>query len=361
MKTIEVLVDRPYPVHIGQDLLNDIAGAVPTSANKVAIIFAPAVTSRAHSIGDLLKQEVVYVELPDGELAKTPQALQECWEILGKNAFTRSDFIISVGGGATSDLAGFVAATWLRGVNAIHVPTTLLAMVDAAVGGKTGINISAGKNLVGAFHHPHSVWCDIETLNTLPIADLRAGFGEIVKCGFISDVVILDVVRKHGAQLVDVQHPALIELISRSIAVKAAVVADDFTESKIGGLGREILNYGHTLAHAIEKFENYGRRHGEAVSIGMVFVAELSAQLGKLSQAEVAEHRLLLQSLGLPTSYDGRAWPELRGAMSIDKKSRGDVLRFVVLESIGVPAIAESPSEEQLQAAFVAISVGGGR
>ena len=356
MTTIRVLVDRPYDVHVGFNILGELSNSIQPSVARVAILSAPAVKHVAQKIAESLSQEIVLIELEDSEKAKTVQSLARCWDELGAAGFTRSDLIISVGGGATTDLAGFVAATWLRGVGVIHVPTTLLAMVDAAVGGKTGINTSVGKNLVGSFYHPLAVWCDIDVLKTLPKQDLRAGFGEIIKCGFISDLSILDTVKEFGASLVDSEHDQLSSLISRAITVKAEVVADDFTESKVGGLGREILNYGHTFGHAIEVNENYSWRHGEAISVGMIFVAELANIVGVLSADKLKTHRELIESLGLPTTYSGQDSGPLIASMSMDKKSRGNMMRFIVLSDFGVPQVLSDPSIEDLQTAFSRVS-----
>src|SRR5690606_34917492 len=198
-----------------------------------------------------------------------------CWQVMGQADFTRSDAIVAVGGGATTDLAGFVAATWLRGITVVHVPTTLLAMVDAAVGGKTGINTAEGKNLVGAFHPPAGVLCDLAALESLDRWDLVAGLAEVIKTGFIADERILELVAEHadglrewaGADATEETWAVLTELIERSVRVKARVVSEDLTEQGL----REILNYGHTLGHAIELVERYQLRHGAAVAVGMVF------------------------------------------------------------------------------------------
>ena len=200
--------------------------------------------------------------------------------------------MVSLGGGATTDLAGFVAASWLRGVRVVHVPTTLLGMVDAAVGGKTGINTAEGKNLVGAFHHPSGVICDLETLATLPAEELVSGMAEVVKCGFIADPAILDLVEPAPSDALRVGSPQLRELVERAVQVKLDVVAGDFKEAGGSGAhpGREVLNYGHTLAHAIERAEGYRFRHGEAVAIGMVFVAELARLAGRLDEETAARH-----------------------------------------------------------------------
>ncbi len=355
MTVIRVETDRPYDVHVGRGLGRAVAESVPTTASKVAIFYAPAVKKFADFIAAQISLPVTSLQLADAENAKTVTQLQECWDVLGAAKFTRNDIIISVGGGATTDVAGFAAASWLRGIGVIHVPTTVLAMVDAAVGGKTGINTAAGKNLVGAFHHPVAVFCDLEVLKVLPVTDVRAGFGEIIKCGFISDPQILSAVEQHGADLLDTEHPVFEEMVVRAISVKAEVVADDFTESKPGGLGREILNYGHTYGHAIERWENYAMRHGEAISIGMMYVAHLAALTGSLSDADVQRHREIIESLGLPTSYNRFSFDELLDAMSIDKKARGSLLRFVVLKGMQTPAILSGPSIEQLQEAHHAV------
>jgi 3-dehydroquinate synthase len=272
--------------------------------------------------------------------------------VLGHAGFTRSDAIVSVGGGATTDLAGFVAATWLRGIRVVHVPTTLLGMVDAAVGGKTGINTPEGKNLVGAFHPPAGVLCDLATLETLPQHDFVAGLAEVVKCGFIADPVILDLVESDLEGARSVHGPHVRELIERAVRVKADVVAEDLRESSL----REVLNYGHTFGHAVEQVERYAFRHGAAVSIGMVYVAELARLAGKLDDELVERHRAVLSGLGLPTTYRGDRWPQLLDAMKRDKKSRGSMLRFVVLQGLARPTRLEGPDPALLQAAYAEVS-----
>jgi 3-dehydroquinate synthase len=296
--------------------------------------------------------EVHLATVPDAEDAKTVEVAAACWGMLGRAAFSREDVVVGLGGGAVTDLAGFVAATWLRGVRVAQVPTTLLAMVDAAVGGKTGINTAEGKNLVGAFHSPAGVLCDLSTLATLPAADLRAGLAEVVKCGFIADPRILDLVEADPAASADPATPVLAELVERAVRVKALVVGQDLREASL----REILNYGHTLGHAIEHAEHYRWRHGEAVAVGMVFAAELARLAGRLGEDDVARHRRILASLGLPTTYRAGAWPELLVAMRRDKKTRQDRLRFVVLDGVGRPGRLEGPDPDVLQAAYHTIS-----
>lgn len=353
MKTeILVKVEKPYRVLIGHGVSASLPEEIPDSVEQVALLHAPALKEVATEIAGRLQQSVTLVELPDAEQAKTAETLAYCWDVLGDAGFTRSDLVISLGGGATTDLAGFVAATWLRGIKIIHIPTSLLAMVDAAVGGKTGINTKHGKNLVGSFYHPHAVFCDFNFLSTLPLSDLKQGLAEIVKCGFIADSKILDLLLTIDVQNVDLKNPVLHEVASRAIAVKADVVAADFTESQVGGLGREILNYGHTLGHAIEKVENYSIRHGEAISVGMLFVAELAGLAGALNQAAVDKHWQLIKHLELPHSYDSAKWPDLLAAMAIDKKARGNQMRFVILSEMQVPQILAAPNPELLKSAF---------
>jgi 3-dehydroquinate synthase len=245
-----------------------------------------------------------------------------------------------------------VAATWLRGVRVVQVPTTLLAMVDAAVGGKTGINTAEGKNLVGSFHPPAGVLCDLSTLETLPRNDFVAGLAEVVKCGFIADPVILDLIEADPQGATQWDGAATRELVERSIAVKADVVGKDLRESGL----REILNYGHTFGHAVELVERYSWRHGAAVSIGMVYVAELARLAGRLDESVAERHRAVLQSLGLPTSYRQDRWEQLLGAMRRDKKTRGDLLRFVVLSDIAKPGRLEGPDPALLQAAYAELA-----
>jgi 3-dehydroquinate synthase len=356
---VPVHAERDYEVVIGRDLLGEVASLVGPRAGRVLVLHPEALAATAERLrADLHAHgyEVVLADLPDAEAAKTAQVAASCWSILGRAAFSREDVVVGVGGGATTDLAGFVAATWLRGVPVVQVPTTLLGMVDAAVGGKTGINTDEGKNLVGAFHSPVGVLCDLASLDTLPPADVRAGLAEVVKCGFIADERILELVEGDPAAAADPTSPVLAELVERAVAVKARVVSADLRESSL----REILNYGHTLAHAIEHVEHYRWRHGAAVSVGLVFAAELARLAGRLDQADVERHRRILTSLGLPVSYRGDRWTELLEAMRRDKKTRRDTLRFVVLDGIGRPGRLEGPDPDLMAAAYAAISGGTG-
>ncbi|VTR75594.1 3-dehydroquinate synthase [Cellulomonas hominis] len=360
-RTVEVSGERPYDVVIGRHLLGELPRLLGEGVRKVLVIHPAALATTADAVRDDLTAhgyEALLAEVPDAEPAKSAQVAAFCWQVLGQADFTRSDAIIGLGGGATTDLAGFVASTWLRGVKVVHVPTTLLAMVDAAVGGKTGINTVEGKNLVGTFHAPAGVLCDLASLESMPKHDYVAGLAEVVKCGFIADPRILELVEQHGPEITDPVRAAgsevLAELVERAVAVKARVVGEDLREAGL----REILNYGHTLGHAIEHVERYSWRHGAAVSVGMVYAAELARLAGRLDDAVVARHRSILSGLGLPTTYRGDRWDQLHAAMRRDKKTRGDLLRFVVLEDVARPARLEGPDPTLLVAAYAEISEG---
>lgn len=356
LTTITVGGAQPYDVTIGHNAIAALPDTLGDNVRQVLLMHAAVLAETASRAADALTSAGFIVHTmatPDGEAAKTVAVAAQAWEQLGRNDFTRSDAVIGVGGGAVTDLAGFVAATWLRGVRVVQVPTTLLAMVDAAVGGKTGINTGEGKNLVGSFHPPAAVLCDLDVLQTLPSADLRAGLAEAVKCGFIADPAILELVEKDAAAVVTAGSDAQREVIERAVRVKADVVAHDLRESWL----REILNYGHTLGHAIELDQSYRWRHGDAVGVGMVFAAELARRTVGLDEATVDRHVHVMELLGLPISYSADRWPQLLGAMRRDKKARGAVLRFVVLDGLASPQRLEGPSEDVLRASFDAVAV----
>ncbi|MDE0573052.1 3-dehydroquinate synthase [Demequina sp. B12] len=358
--TVHVGTSQPYNVHIGHNLIDPVVESLPGAATRVAIIHSAPMAQRADALRGRVEasgRQGVLIEVPDAEAGKTAEVAAFCWQVLGKSDFTRTDVVVGLGGGAVTDLAGFVAASWLRGVAVIQMPTTVLGMVDAAVGGKTGINTTEGKNLVGAFHEPLGVWCDLDTLATLPVYDRVAGLAEVVKGGFIADATILELAQAHASalraeELSDDGLDVLQTLIARKIQVKATVVAADLKESYL----REILNYGHTFGHAIEYTERYQWRHGAAVSVGMVYEAELARLAGKLDDAAVDLHREILGGLGLPTTYPGGRWDALHTAMKRDKKTRGDLLRFVILQGIGNPVRLEGPDPALLLGAYDAVS-----
>lgn len=346
-----------YDVVVGHGLLDRLPGVLGERVRRVLVIHPRALRATGETVREELAEAgftAVTAEIPDAEEGKHIQVAAFCWQVLGQNDFTRSDAVVAVGGGAVTDLAGFVAATWLRGVKVVHLPTSLLGMVDAAVGGKTGINTAEGKNLVGSFHPPAAVLADLDALATLPKNELVTGLAEVVKCGFIADPRILDLLETKPAQAQDPGDPVLRELIERAIAVKAEVVSEDLKESG----RREILNYGHTLAHAIELAERYSWRHGAAVSVGLVFAAELSRMVGRLSDDTADRHKRILESLGLPVTYRRDRWATLLDGMRRDKKSRGDLLRFVVLDDVARPGILEVPDTSLLFAAYQEIASG---
>lgn len=343
--------ESQYEVVVGRALLDEVINSIPKTAKKVCVVHQSALTYTADALTERLKKagfEVIQAAVPDGEDAKRIEVASWIWGLLGKAEFSRIDYVLGLGGGAATDLAGFVASTWLRGVPLVLVPTTLLGMVDAAVGGKTGINTSEGKNLVGSFYPPRTVICDLDTLASLPRNEILAGFGEVVKYGFISDPEILQIIEDNPEEATNVTSQVFSDLVGRCISIKAKVVSADFKEDGL----REILNYGHTLGHAIELTERYSWRHGAAISVGMVFVAELARLAGRLSDEAVEKHRRILMMLGLPTTYRSDRWEQLLVAMQRDKKSRGGELRFIVLDDIGKPTVMNAPTSEMLFTAF---------
>ena len=342
MQTISVHAEREYDIRFVENW--QIVFAEIAKSHAKVLIIAPSELVAEFKLESLQSPNVKVVPTPIGESAKSPEYLLQLWDACGDFGLTRSDAIVGIGGGATTDLAGFVAATWLRGISWYAIPTSLAGMVDASIGGKTGINSSFGKNLIGSFYSPNSVIVDRAFLKTLSTRDFNAGMAEVIKAGFIDNPKILD--------LADEAEKNVSELIWLSIEMKAKIVSQDFRESKI----REILNYGHTLGHAIEKLENYKLRHGEAVSIGLVFAAELSNVSGHLNSVIVDKHRTLLSKFGLPITYEKSALPKLLDLMASDKKSRGSSLRFIGISDIAKPIWLEQVTSEQIAAAYERIS-----
>jgi len=346
MHKIVVEAEQRYEVLIGCKWQEELARLI-IDRSRVAIVVSSAMRSRLGGI-ESEGADLHIFEIPDGENGKDATTLESLWNHLGASGFTRSDLVVAIGGGATTDIAGFAAATWLRGIDWVAIPTTLAGMVDAAIGGKTGMNSAFGKNLVGAFHSPVSVLVDQKWLETLSDRDFAAGLAEVVKCGFIADREILTLLS--GKTLPEVRNSKKLteELILRSAKIKADVVGADFKE----GFAREVLNYGHTLGHAIEIHSQYQLRHGEAVAIGLVFAAELAHLKGVLSEELVALHRSLLSRLGLPTTYPSSAWPELQALLSLDKKARGKTVRFVAISTIGATLRLEGVAQSDLLKAY---------
>ena len=351
MTTILVKAEHSYEVTFSHAWFTNLAQKCEGRV-RVAIIVSKTFSPDLTTLRDL-DAELHVFEVPDGEDGKNVETIAKLWNWLGAAGFTRSDLIVGIGGGAITDLAGFAAASWLRGLDWIAVPTSLAGMVDASVGGKTGINSDYGKNLIGAFHSPIEVIIDTNFLSTLADRDIAAGMAEVIKCGFIADPEILDLAGLHSVESVRKSPEVISELIQRAVTVKAQVVSSDFKES----FAREALNYGHTLGHAIEIHSKYELRHGEAVSIGLVYVAELALARGLISQADLDLHRSILSSYGLPVSYDRQAWQKLALLLALDKKARGNTIRFVALNGIGSTIRLEDLTSAELDAAYERISL----
>lgn len=364
LRRVDVDGPRPYQVLIGQgasaQLSHTLVELGYSKSAQIAIVHPRLLSTAAYALATQLVQRgwnADALAVPDGESAKNVETLAGLWHGLGQMGMGRDGVIIGLGGGATTDLAGFAAATWLRGVGLVQMPTTVLATVDAAVGGKTGIDTVHGKNLVGAFYPPQAVLADIAYFDSLPTSVARQGLAEVIKCGFIKDLRILELVADNDAEQL-LKGEVLTQLIERSVKVKADVVSQDLYE---GGL-REILNYGHTYAHALEKLSDFSLSHGQAVSIGCVFAAEVARRRGMLSDAEVALHRLLLSKAGLPISRPDNlevlGWHKLREVMSSDKKVRGGKLRMVLLNGLGNPVVVDDLDQSHLRAAHEALAPG---
>jgi 3-dehydroquinate synthase len=326
---ISVTAEQKYDVLIGCNWRDELS-ARASNRTRCAII----TTESMKDVIGILEAgdcEFVYCIIPDGEEGKSPEVLLKLWNWLAAAGFTRTDLVVGIGGGAITDIAGFAAATYLRGIGWIAVPTSVAGAVDAAIGGKTGANLDYGKNLVGSFHSPRTVLIDCSWFATLSDRDFAAGLAEVIKCGFIRDGQILNLLQNKTLHQVRSDENLVLELIKRAVQVKADVVGGDFKES----FDREILNYGHTFGHAVEKHAKYSLRHGECVAIGMAFMAHLQSDLGLITDEVRDLHLSLLTGLNLPVTYSSGDWPELRALMSLDKKSRGNTLRFVTISEIG--------------------------
>ena len=342
MRTVPVKAERAYQVEIGINWREALSDWVE-GRNQVLVI-----CSEKFSIETGLPT----FQIPDGEAGKSSDTLNAIWYECGRLGLDRDALIVAIGGGAVTDIAGFAAATWMRGIDWLAIPTTVAGMVDASIGGKTGINSEHGKNLVGSFHSPVAVLIDLKFTETLSARDFAAGLAEVVKCGFISDQQILELLRKRSIKDLRANHDLLVELIHRAVSVKAKIVSEDFKESFL----REILNYGHTLGHAIEKHSKFSLRHGEAVAIGMCFVAELAKAKLELAEDVVQLHYEILRSLELPTKYQLDAWPELQHLIRQDKKNRSGTLRFVALQEVNNCVRIEDPNNVELEAAYARIA-----
>jgi 3-dehydroquinate synthase len=351
VQKIQVCADINYSVNIGVQW-KDALRAISARHEKIVLI-APPTIEKLLSLSEFCKESSIALFLtPEGESQKDIEVVQKIWGFLGEMHADRQCAIVGLGGGATTDLAGFVAATWLRGITWYAMPTTLAGMVDAAVGGKTGINTVAGKNLVGSFCSPKSVEIDLKFLETLPDRDFSAGLAEVIKCGFIRDATIIDDLEK-GSTVKSAREIAF-DLIAKSIQVKADVVSVDFTESRL----REILNFGHTFGHAVEKHSQYRLRHGEAVSIGLHYAFVLSEKSLELDPGQTARLCSLLKGFLLPTTIERKdfPWSSMVELMLSDKKTRNGNIRFIGLSRIESIEWLEVVDHQTLYEAYERIS-----
>ncbi|MCX7009532.1 MAG: 3-dehydroquinate synthase [Kiritimatiellaeota bacterium] len=341
-----VLGSRSYAIHLGAGLLPQLGvlmaqalrgrNVLLVTDSHVSQIFGETAATSLRGAGFAVSRAVV----PAGESSKCGEQLFTLYDSAKQAGLDRAGIVVALGGGVVGDLAGYLAASWLRGIAFVQVPTTLLSMVDSSVGGKTGINLPSGKNVVGAFHQPSLVVADLDVFETLPPRETRAGMAEVVKYGAIRDAQLFQTLEKEAAifskpwkNLGAAERELFASVIARCCAIKAEVVAGDEREET--GL-RAILNFGHTLGHAIENASGYGKiLHGEAVAVGMVAAARLSARLTGLPAADVARLEKLLAQLALPVRAPGLAWADLKSAMKLDKKSQGGVPRFVLLKQLG--------------------------
>ena len=343
---ISVTAEQKYDVLIGCNSRDELS-ARASDRTRCAIVTTESMKAEIGNLqaGDC---EFVYCIIPDGEEGKSPEVLLKLWNWLVAAGFTRTDLVVGVGGGAITDIAGFAAATYLRGIDWIAIPTSVAGSVDAAIGGKTGANLDYGKNLVGSFHSPRAVLVDHSWFATLSDRDFSAGLAEVIKCGFIRDAQILQLMGNKNLQSIRKDDALVLELIRRAVQVKADVVSGDFKES----FDREILNYGHTFGHAVEKHAKYSLRHGECVAIGLAFMAHLQSELGLITDDVRDLHLTILTGIQLPVTYSAGDWPELRALMSMDKKSRGNTLRFVTITEIGKTGRIADVAQANLVSAY---------
>lgn len=357
------LGDRAYPIQIGrgwlETLCRNLSEIVPK--HRLALITHPGIMDpwgkKVCTVLGALGRDVQVLEIPPGETSKSLETLSAIYDFLIGGQFERRTAVIALGGGVVGDVAGFAAATFLRGVELVQLPTSLLAMVDSSVGGKTGINHRLGKNLLGAFKQPVFVGIDLDFLRTLPEAEFRSGLAEVVKYGMIYDAELFNDLEAHASELLRPESEALLRVVKRSCEIKAEVVAQDETEQGL----RAILNFGHTFAHAAEALTGYGEiRHGEAVAAGMVAACRLGEACGGFSPAHTERLRSLLMRLGLPTELPRRDCAEYIRTMYSDKKVRSGRLRFVVPVELGRVEvrddIAEATVREVLETSFASVA-----
>jgi 3-dehydroquinate synthase len=362
VRIVEVpLGARSYEIVIGPGLLPELGGhcASLKMGGRCAIISDRNVAPKFARAAQLSLKKVGFdsalITVPAGETAKSLKVVEHCYDALAKHRLERKSFIVALGGGVVGDLAGFVAATYLRGIAFVQVPTTLLALVDSSVGGKVGVNLKSGKNLVGAFHQPRLVLCDLNSLRTLPVREFRAGLAEVIKYGIIYDAALFERLERDLPKLIKRDPETLEEVIAHCCEIKAEVVSQDETESGL----RAILNFGHTIGHAIENISGYGKYlHGEAISIGQIAAAKISAFLLGLPDSEVARIRTLFQSAGLPATIRLTAAQrkKLLAAMRLDKKVVGGEIKFVLAKKMGETAWGQNVPERLIQEALDFVS-----
>ena len=352
MKTLTVDLDqRSYPIYIGSDLIDrpELFEAC-SKASSIYIVtnttVAPLYAERLSKTLATFGKSVRTITLPDGESFKDWKNLQTIFDELLKHGADRQAVLVALGGGVIGDMTGFAAASFMRGIRFIQVPTTLLSQVDSSVGGKTGINHPLGKNMIGAFHQPVAVVADLNTLKTLPPRELSAGLAEVIKHGAIADASFLDWIEANTNALLACDIEAMSHAVLRSCEVKSAVVSADERE---GGV-RATLNFGHTFGHAIEAGMGYGEwLHGEAVACGMVMGAKLSCLLQKITQADVDRLTRIIHAMHLPITapkFGAERYIEL---MQVDKKAEGGQIRYVLLEQIGKAYMSTAPHEAVLE------------
>lgn len=359
METLTLaLGDRGYPIHIGEDSLSQLpeeltklqarrAVAICTDAN-VAAIHGESVQRLVRSAG----LTPVLCIMPAGEEAKQLARIEEFCGMFLEAGLDRSSVVIALGGGVPGDVAGFAAATFMRGVRFIQIPTTIVAQVDSSVGGKTGVNHALGKNTIGAFHQPSAVIIDLTLLKTLPERELRAGLAEVIKHGMIADAALFEYLERHVDPLLNKNLDALMLPVRRSCEIKAAVVAEDEKEHGV----RAILNYGHTFGHGIEAVTGYGRfLHGEAVALGMHAAAVLAHDLGLIGQDIVNRQQACIEACGLPARWPALPVEETLAAMKHDKKARAGTLKFILADRVGHVVQRTDIPEERARAALLAL------
>jgi 3-dehydroquinate synthase len=351
-----------YPVLIGTGLLDRLDELLPPfpGAEAAAVVASPPLAEVARRVGRAVARRglaVHHLEVPAGEAAKRLEVVAGLYQGLAAVPTRRADPVLAVGGGATTDVAGFAAATWLRGVPLVNLPTTVLGMVDAAVGGKTGVDLAEGKNLVGAFHQPVAVAADLDTLAGLPAAEVRSGLAEVAKAGLAGDPALAEALAAAAGPAAAGDPAALAPLVEGAVRVKAAVVgADEREEGGDERVGRLMLNYGHTLGHALERLAGYrGLRHGEAVALGMVFAARVAEAIGLAEPGLADGHVRLLAALGLPVGGVELDPDRVLAAMATDKKQRRG-LRLVLLRAPGRPQVVTNPDRGVLVAAIRSLS-----